>query len=315
MKNIYWKLQSVNQTDELEVGSKEFNLYREHYKKDYDTRELMTEAETVEHYKRNAWKNPLFSRIHSLTLAYVDKGKVRIMYITGKEKDILQTFLNKLKSDFFKDYVVSHFGAEYILPYLGTRLDKNGIRTTIPTGLQYKGLRPWNLLGFCVRSHYSGAGNYKNSLKELAWIYDLECSFIEPANEFEYFKSGKVKELKESAVDEIFTLVNVHHLMVGEDAILDLTIAEVFVDGVEEEKPTDFLELLHTGNKLSAEVRKGLKELLGKKKLTKADKVGLREILRGVYVQCAFEQPGVYPDSKDIIASKEREIDEFLDTI
>ena len=311
--NIYWKLQSVNQTDELEIDSKEYNLYREHFKKDYETRELMTMQETVEHYRLNAWKNPLFSRIFSLSVAIVEDNIVKIIYYTGVEKDLIQTFLNTLKKDRFKEYTVTHFGAEYILPYLGTRIDKNKIRTSIPSGLLYKGLRPWNLQGFCVRDYYSGAGNYKNNLKEIAWIYDLETNFIESVDEFTYYKSGKLEELKNSAVDEIYTLVNVHRLMTGEEIVTDVTCSELFVESVEEVKPINFLALLWESQAMTLEVRAGLEKQLKKKKLTKRDREIVREIILGVYCQNDFINNA--QDSKATIEKKTKEVDNFLATI
>ena len=313
MGNIYWKLQSINQTDELEIESKEYDLYREHYKKDYNTRELMSVQETVEHYRINAFKNPLFSRIFSLTVAIVEDNVVKIIYYTGAEKDLIQTFLNTLKKDRFKDYLVTHFGAEYILPYLGTRIDKNGIRTSIPSGLLYKGLRPWNLQGFCVRDYYSGAGNYKNSLKELAWIYGLETSFIEPVDEFTYYRTGQLKELKESAVDEIYTLVNVHRLIVGEAIVEEFTCNELYVEAVEEVKPVNFLALLWESQAMTLEVRAGLEKQLKKKKLTKRDKEIVREIILGVYISNDFISG--QQDTKATIEKKTKEVDKFLETI
>jgi hypothetical protein len=311
--NIYWKLQSVNQTDELEIDSKEYNLYREHFKKDYETRELMSIQETVEHYRLNAWKNPLFSRIFSLSVAIVEDNIVKIIYYTGAEKDLIQTFLNTLKKDRFKEYTVTHFGAEYILPYLGTRIDKNRIRTSIPSGLLYKGLRPWNLQGFCVRDYYSGAGNYKNNLKEIAWIYDLETNFIESVDEFTYYKSGKLEELKNSAADEIYTLVNVHRLMTGEEVVTDFTCNELFVESVEEIKPINFLALLWESQAMTLEVRAGLEKQLKKKKLTKRDREIVREIILGVYCQNDFINNA--QDSKATIEKKTKEVDNFLETV
>lgn len=311
--NIYWKLQSINQTDELEIDSQEYDIYREHYKKDYETRELMTMQETVEHYRLQAWRNPLFSRIYSLTVAIVEDNLVKVIYYTGNEKDLIQTFLNTLKKDRFKEYTVTHFGAEYILPYLGTRIDMNGIRTTIPVGLQYKGLRPWNLQGFCVREHYSGAGNYKNNLKELAWIYDLETEFIDSVDEFTYYKAGKLEELKNSAVNEIHTLVNVHRLMTGEAVVEERTCSELFVASVEEVKPVNFLALLYESQAMTFEVRAGLEKQLKKKKLTKRDREITREIILGVYLQNDFINGA--QDSKAVIEKKTKEVDNFLITI
>jgi len=303
MGNIYWKLQSVNQTDELEIDSKEYELYREHYKKDYDTRELMTVQETVEHYRLHAWKNPLFSRIFSLTVAIVEDNIVKIIYYTGAEKDLIQTFLNTLKKERFKDYLVTHFGAEYILPYLGTRMDKNGIRTTIPAGLQYKNMKSWNLVGCCVRNYYSGAGNYKNSLKELAWIYGLETSFIEPVDEFTYYRTGQLKELRDSAVDEIYTLVNVHRLMVGENTVEDFTCNELFVESVEEVKQPILTKLFESKN-FNQEVKEYLVSLNLK---TEEDKINTIKIILANY-----------QTKKDKVAvkkEKEKEVTDFINSL
>ena len=186
--HLYWKLQSVNNTELLEVGSEEFNIYREKFKKNFETRELMSEEETLIHYTYNSWRNPLFSKIYSLTLAFVDKEEIRVKYITGNEKDLLQTFLNSLKSEYFKDYQLVHSDAEYMLPYLGTRLDIHGFRTSLHKDLQYKGLRPWHLTGLSVRDFYQGAGVYKHSLKEIAWVYGLKTNYIEPVEEFDFFR-------------------------------------------------------------------------------------------------------------------------------
>lgn len=313
MGNIYWKLQSVNQTEELEIESKEYNLYREHYKKNYETRELMTMQETIEHYRINAYKNPLFSRIFSLTIAIVEDNTIKVVYYTGNEKDLIQTFLNTLKKDRFKDYIVTHFGAEYILPYLGTRIDKNGIRTTIPTGLLYKGLRPWNLQGFCVRDYYSGAGNYKNNLKEIAWIYELDVNFIEPIDEFAYYKAEELEELKNSAVNEICTLVNVHRLMIGEAIVDDFTCNESYVETVEEVKPTNFLSLLYESQAMTLEIRAGLEKQLKKKKLSKREREIVRETILGVYLRNDFINSS--QDTKAVIGKKTKEVDEFLNNI
>lgn len=317
MKNIYWKLQSVNASETLEVGSKEFEIYREHYKKDYTTRELMSEQETIESYEKQAWKNPLFSRIFSLTLAFVEDNTVRVKYFTGTEKDLIQTFLNTLKSDYFKDYKITHFGAEYILPYLGTRIDMNSIKTTIPSGLTYRGIRMWNLTGLCVKDYYSGAGNYKNSLKELAWVYGIQTDFIEPADEFTYYKSGKLKELKESAVSEIFTLVNVHRAMFGEDLIPDLIWVEQHVENVQEEKPTDVLVLLFETKKFSGAVKEELLKKFAKKKPTKKDKENLKKIIIAHYLEIVdvMDFDKVKKEKEAINEERTKEVNEFIDNL
>jgi len=312
-KHLYWKLQSINNTDMIEVGSEEFNLYREKFKKNFETRELMSEEETLIHYTYNAWRNPLFSKIYSLTIAFVDNNTLRVKYLTGTEKDLLQTFLNNLKGDYFKEYQLVHSDAEYMLPYLGTRLDIHGFRKSLPKDLQYKGLRPWNLTGCSVRDFYQGAGVYKHSLKEIAWVYNLKTSFIDSVDEFTHYKKGNLDGLRESAVNEIMTIANIHRLMIGENSVEELSVVEQKVEAVEELKQTNFLVLLYESQAMTLEVRSGLEKQLKKKKLTKRDKEIVREIILGVYLQTDFING--QQDTKAVIEAKTKEVDEFLNTI
>lgn len=312
-KHLYWKLQSINNTDMIEVGSDEFNIYREKFKKNFETRELMSEEETLIHYNYNAYKNPLFSKIYSLTIAFVDKGILRVKYITGEEKDLLQTFLNELKSDFFKEFQLVHSDAEYMLPYLGTRLDIHGFRTSLPKDLHYKGLKSWNLTGFSVRDYYQGAGAYKHSLKEIAWVYGLKTNYIELADEFNYYRKGNFNILKDSAIDEIKTVANIHRVLIGEDIVEELSVSEQKVEAVEEVKATNFLALLFESQAMTLEVRNGLEKQLKKKKLTKREKEVVREIILGAYLQNDFING--QQDTKAVIEKKTKEVDEFLATI
>ena len=312
-KHLYWKLQSINNTDMIEVGSDEFNIYREKFKKNFETRELMSEEETLIHYTYNAWRNPLFSKIYSLTLAFVEGETLRVKYLTGSEKDLLQTFLNDVKGEYFKEHQLVHSDAEYMLPYLGTRLDIHGFRTSLHKDLQYKGLRPWNLTGFSVRDYYQGAGVYKHSLKEIAWVYGLKTDYIEPVDEFNFYRKEQFTSLKDSAVNEIMTLANVHRIMLGENPVIDIFVAEHKVEAVEEVKPTNFLALLYESQAMTLEVRAGLEKQLKKKKLTKRDREIVRDIILGVYLSSDFING--QQDSKTTIEKKTKEVDEFLNTI
>jgi hypothetical protein len=312
-KHLYWKLQSINNTDMIEAGSEEFNIYREKFKKNFETRELMSEEETLIHYNYNAWRNPLFSKIYSLTIAFVHEGVLRVKYLTGQEKDLLQTFLNEVKGDFFKDYQLVHSDAEYMLPYIGTRLDIHGFRTSLHKDLQYKNLRPWNLTGVSVRDYYQGAGAYKHSLKEIAWVYGLKTSYIEPSEEFSLYKKGLFDNLKDSSVNEISVLANVHRLMIGEDKVDNIEVSEEKVEKVEELKQTDWLVELYNENQFTSQIRDGLKQQLfrGKKKPTKKEKEILFKIIRGIYVRTNFEAKD--QDNKEVIGLKEKQIKELLE--
>lgn len=306
MNYIYWNLQKTNASDKLEVGSKEFEMYRQHFKKDYETRELMTEQETVEHYEKFAYKNPLFSRIYSLTLAFENEGVLRVKYFTGSEKDLITTFLNTLKDSHFSDYGVVHYDAEVILPYLGTRVAMNKIKTTLPNQLLYQNMRSWNFTGTCVRSYFQGGGVYKNNLKEIAWIYGIEADFIDFQDEFTAYQTGDFVGLEQSAVNQITTLVNVHRSLLGDSLLEEVVGGREFVQEVKEVEETDVLKDLYDANKLTPVIKNKIKKMCAGKRLTKKDKENLYTILRGIYVRCNFEHND--QDNKKVIADKELEI-------
>jgi hypothetical protein len=112
-KFLYWSFQSVH-NKELEIGSKEDISFRAKYKKDYQTRELYNDTEVVEKFNMNAWRNPNYSRITSLILAKEYNGELIVDYIEGNEKDLLQTFYNKLKNK-HADCQLVHFDAGIVL--------------------------------------------------------------------------------------------------------------------------------------------------------------------------------------------------------
>lgn len=309
-KVLYWKLQNKLESPEIKPGTKEYDIYRSHYKVNYESRELMNEVQTIMHHRMNGFKSPLFSQIYSLTIAYVHENQIRVKYITGEEKDLLQTFLNIVKSEHFKEYKIACFEAEVLLPYLGIRLDRNGNKQTLPQDLQYKNMRPWNLTGISVRDYYQGAGVYKPTLKELAYIFNLESNFVDPADEFTLYQADKIKELKESAIDEVFTLVNVHRLIVGEDVVEDLTVVEEKVEDVKEEVEISPLEELYNSKELTSILKKKFTTLFNKKKPTKKDKENLYTILRGAWLHCDFVNQD--QDSKSEVERKEKEIKAFI---
>lgn len=313
MGYIYWSLQKTNVSDSLEPGSKEYEMYRQHYKKDFENRILMSEEETLEHYKKFAYKNPLFSRIYSLTLAFENAGQLRVKYFTGNERDLIMTFLNTLKDSHFSDYGVVHYDAEVILPYLGTRMAVNKIKTAIPPQLQYQNMRPWNLLGTCVRNYFQGAGLYKNTLKEIAWIYGIEADYIDFQDEFTAYQDGHFEELEHSAVNQIKTLANVHRSLIGEELLEDVVVGREHVQGVEEKEESNVLKEIYEANSITPALKAKIKKLCIGKRLTKKDKENLFVILRGVLVRTDFISND--QDNKATILSKEEQVRKLIEEL
>lgn len=308
---LYWAFQSVH-NQELEIGSKEDVSFRAKYKKDFQTRELYNDTEVVEKFNMNAWRSPKYSRITSLILAKEYNGELIVDYIEGSEKDLLQTFYNKLKTK-HSDCQLVHFDARIVLPYIGTRLRKNGFISTIHSDLKYMGLQPWNLTGLCLKDYYKGAGDYTFSLEDIADTEGVECDFIHYDSEYTYYHSGDFKALKNSAINKVVTIANIHRIMFNLPS-LEYRLLEQLVENVQEEKTTNWLNELYKEQQFTLDIIEGLKKQVfsAKKRPTKKEIETIFEIVRGAYIITDFETR--FPDSKDIILKKETEIRNVIES-
>jgi hypothetical protein len=307
---LYWSFQSVH-NKELEIGSKEDISFRAKYKKDYQTRELYNDTEVVEKFNMNAWRNPNYSRITSLILAKEYNGELIVDYIEGNEKDLLQTFYNKLKNK-HADCQLVHFDAGIVLPYIGTRFRKNGFKSQVHPNLKYMGLKSWELSGVCLKNYYKGGGDYTFSLEDIADIEGIECDFIHYDSEYTYYHSNQFQALKDSAINKVVTIAKVHRELF-ELPQLEWKLLEDFVKDVEPEKPLNWLDELYKEQQFTLEIIDGLKQqVLGsKKKPTKKDLEVVFETIRGAYVITDFETR--FQDSKDTIEIKEKEIKSIIE--
>ena len=308
-KHLYWAFQSSQAKDPTE---KELETFQRKYKKDFEQRTVYEGQELLDKFRLNGWRNPMYSEITSIILAFEHQGTLRVKYITGLEKDLLQNFVNLVKKE-FQDYTLVHFDAEIVLPYLGVRLYKNGFLNAPHPNLKYHGLKSWNLSGLDIKEYYKGSGKYSFSLEDIGDILNINIEGIIPyEDEFTYFNSNDFKSLNDSAIKKIEVLSQIHRKLF-ELPELKTVLVEERVENVQEIKPTDWLKELHKANQFTLEIKEGLKQQIfgGKKKPTKKDKEHLFTIIRGVYVRTNFEAND--QDSKAIIEKKEKEIKELLE--
>ena len=204
MKQLFWKVQTTPQTKNLEIGSKEFNLYKEKYK---EHNNLQTDEDVLIDYYDNASKNPLWGKIHSLSLGFVDEATnvARIKVFKGEEKDIIQNFLNTCNEHFKASKIVG-YNLSFLLPFLRSRMLKNNIKLQgIHEGLVDLNKKAWTLQGICLQDGFKGIGWWNNSLEELAFLLGLETNFIDGKDVYANFLAGKEDELDKSIIDETFT--------------------------------------------------------------------------------------------------------------
>lgn len=309
MKYLYWAIQSsqiINPTE------KQLELFQTKHKEDYE-QDIVYEGESLlNKFRLNSWRNPLWSTITAITIAFENGGEMRVKHIVGEEKDLLQTFVNLIKSS-FQDYTLVNFDSEVILPFLGVRLHKNGFIKNIHPNLKYQGgIRSWNFSGIDVKAYYKGGGKYSFSLKEIAYILNIDSEgIINHRDEFNYVNSGNEDALKISAIKQVEVIAEIWRKL-NKLPKLQTVLVEEQVKDVVEEKPKDWLKELYNANQFTNEIREGLKQQIfgGKKKPLKKELEQLFTIIRGVYIRSNFMTND--QDSKKVIEQKELEIKTLL---
>jgi len=205
-----------------------------------------------------------------------------------------------------------NFDSEILLPFIGVRLHKNGFINSVHNNLKFQGLKSWNFTGVDLKAYYKGGGKYTFSLKEIAYVLNIDSEgIINYRDEFSYINSGDNESLKSSAIKQVEVMAEIWRKL-NNLPKLNTTLVEETVKDVIEEKPKDWLKELHF-NGLTLDVKEGLKQQLfgGKKKEpVKKEKEHLFKIIRGVYVRTNFEAKD--QDSKATIEKKEKEIRELL---
>lgn len=308
MKQIFWKIQTIPQTEELEINSKEFNLYKEKYR---EHNKLETDEDVLNDYYTSASKNPLWGKIYSLSVGFVDEATnvARIKVFKGEEKDIIQNFLNTC-NEHFKSSKIIGYNLSFLLPFLRSRMLKNGLKIQgLHSGLIDLNCKPWTLQGICLQDGFKGIGWWSNSLEELAYLLNLETNFIDGKDVYLNFLAGKHKELDESIIDETFTLINCHKIINGEEPCTELNSTVVILEDVKEVE-LSLLQKLYNNNQITLDIKNEVEALVKSKKPTKKEKEHLFTILRGVYVRCDFVNKDL--DSKKVIEQKEKEIKALL---
>lgn len=316
MENIlFWKIQvTPNQTD-LDLESKEAQLFKTYHYKDVKTKEVFEGEELKKEYKENSVKNPLFSRLHSLTLAFVKDKKIRVKYFTGKESDLINTFINTVRSPFFANYQLACFDAQFLLPFLGVRFDKNGVLEKLHSDLEYKNKRPWDLTGVCIRDFYQGAGAYRPNLKQLCYIFDENDNFFDWSEEGFYLSVGKEREVFESSVQEIKSVVNLYRKMNKLKPIDSVEVVEQSVYDVEVEEAKTLLHELHKEKLFDEDFKDRLRKQLRKRKLTKKDTPVVEALIKACYREHIDTIDRNRKEKEALNKDRDREVETFLETL
>lgn len=295
-KNLYFKLTTVPDYSEKAV-----ELY---YKKYRDSNKLEDLKKAEEDFYKNAGKNPLFGKIYSITVGYVNGNEIRTTVLKGSEKDILTEFLNLANSDHFKGYQMCGWNFSFLLPFLRVRSKKNEVSVSFHKDLEDLSKKAWTITGLDLFDSWKGLGWFSSSLEEVAELtFGINTDFVDGEDVYDLYNLAGFEKLDKSSSDEVITLINVHRLIKGDNYI------EAFSNSVKEleevkdvEQP--LLQKIYQTKNFSEQVKK---EIRGFRIESDEDKENLKKIILAHYQS--------KNDKVAVKKQKETEVNEYIDSL
>lgn len=275
MENLYFKLTTIPQTED--VTGKELELYFNKYQ---ESNKLVDLNHAREDYYLNAGKNPLFGKIYSLTVGYVNGNEARISVLKGDEKGIIQEFINIYNRDYFEKYQIAGWNFSFLLPFLRIRVKKNKMHQKLHKDCEDLGKKPWTITGLDLFDMWKGLGWFQSSLEEVAYLtFGLETNFVDGKDIYNLYKAEEFNKLDNSSVDEMMALINVHKGIKGEDFITEKSVSIQVLEYVKEVE-VPLLQKIFATKTITKEDKEKLKEILKKNKLSKKEKNVVLDLIR-----------------------------------
>ena len=173
-KVLFFDIESVRQTKELDPESKEFQLYRKKIR-DKVTDELPSVEYTLEDYKKRAALKMGYIKIITISIAFVRANEVYVKALVGEEQNILKTFF-EITAKF--DYLCGVNILGYDLPVCFLNAAKYFDYTEIvPDRFVTSGKKPWELKSIIDLMDVVKGTHYANmSLDEMLYHFGLDSS-------------------------------------------------------------------------------------------------------------------------------------------
>lgn len=256
-----------------------------------------------------------FSKVCAVSLAFLDATEEKLMvkeFYGEDEVQILQNLNLMLERIYRKGRyrLVGHASKYFDFPFLCKRYVING--EDIPNILDASTLKPWEQKNLDTNMDIwkMGGTGPGSSLQALCTALSIPISKVDLVGDEvgrTYFKGEFERIGRYCSYDTIATF-NIIRFIKKEPIF---NFEEVVY--IEDIKEPSVLERLYTENNFTEEIKKEIKKLVDKKKVTEKDKKNLIEILRGVLVRTDFENMDL--DNKTTVESKEIEIENFIETL
>ena len=302
---LFFDMECVRRNKELDVNSKEFELYQ--YKlRNRETDELPSVEVTVEDYNRRGALKMGFNKIVTIGAGYVRNSKLYIKHIQGTEEEVLNEFF-KITQNF--KYICGYNIIQFDLPMCVYNASKYfDITSILNPAFNVSQKKIWDMKNVIDLMDVIRGTHFSNvSLDEALYHYNIPSSKddISGAQVSEVYYTEGPDRIYEYVKKDVLATVNLF-LKLQYNPTFDSFIDRSGNKDKEMELP--LLGKLYLQNYLSEEIKEELEKILSKKKITKKDKENIQIILEGVYIRDEF----MASDDKETIERKKMEVSEFL---
>jgi predicted PolB exonuclease-like 3'-5' exonuclease len=285
-KILFFDIETVRNNEELDLNSKEFELYQKKNRLK-DTDELLPDNEVVELYHKKGGLRPIYNRIVNIVIGAVKDGKVYLKSFTGEEKDIIKNFYEATaKYEVISGYNLLNFDLP-ITRINSLRYMQDRVIDYLPERFNDSGKKPWELKNI-VDFMDIFKGTYFNnlSLDEVCYLLNIPSpkeGGIDGSQVSEVYYSEGVDRIAEYCKRDVLSVINVFQVLRGEEVFTEfkdiseqkekpLTLLEKIMQQeiFEEEKLQEIVITLNDEEKeIALEIVKACYLEKGKKKLPK----------------------------------------------
>lgn len=283
-KVLFFDLETVRNSKELDIDSKEFELFQKKIR-NRENDALHSSEEVIEEYRKKAALRMCYTKIVSLGMGFIKDDNAYIKHVSGTEEHIVREFC-KVASQF--EYVAGANILGYDLPILcNNGMKYFDITECLPDSFIVNGKKPWDLKKVLdLMDIFKGTHFVFSNVDEMCMHFglespkdDLDGSMVSE----EYWTNG-VEKINAYVKKDVLANINLFKRMRFEP------IFESFTDKSTQTltEPTiydNLLKELYTTKNFSKEFQTRLKKQLKAAKMKVIEKETITKLVKASYLE------------------------------
>ena len=307
-KVLFMDIEDVRRTKELDINSREFELFRKKTR-NRETDEYLPNDQVIAEYQKKAALKMCYTKIVCIGVGFIKDNEVHIKSLEGTEEEVIKQFCTIAQSF---DYMCFSNGIAFDLPMV----INNGYRyfdvcEVLPDRFVTSGKKQWNLDRLLdLQEIFKGTHYYASSLDEMCYHFDLPSpkTDLEGSQVSDEYWNNGIEKISKYVKQDVFACVNLFKKMRFEkpfESFIDKN-ENISVEPFVEELP--LLQRIYKATNIDSATKEKIQEKLSKAKPTRKDREILYDILTSLYINNAMFSS----DKEDVKEQKRKEIKELL---